>query len=486
MASVREAGETSQGQASVSGGQDPTASSGEQQQRQQAEDGKNVAQQQQPDNRLAAAMKRGGIMGWGSYLTFAWAGSFLKLGSTVTLKEEHLEGIYDKHESRYLYDMLRRNWEWERARMAEDSEHSRGRRKGTTLLRALVATFKWRLALTALLMIGDSICRIIQALALGWLIGYFDDETSASWEGWTYASVVVLGGLLIGFFLHHFNFVGYMLGMQLRISTTTILYDKILRLRLSLLGQISTGHVVNLTTTDVEAFQKGGTFVNYLWGAPLQSLVILYFGLDQVGVSFLAGFAALALIVPMQGAFSRRFSQVRQRVTVLTDERVNLTNQAVAGARLMKINAWEPALEKEIRRVRAEEIRVLLKATLLRAINEAMFFVQPAVISCLVFATYHLLGNVLAPRQVFTTLALLNITQFTLGKFLYLAVQTSIESWVSIKRIETILLMEENEALTAPLRESDLAIKPDKGAPPKSPAAAAAAAASSTPTQSGS
>ncbi|CBN77890.1 multidrug resistance-associated protein-like protein [Ectocarpus siliculosus] len=295
-------------------------------------------------------------------------------------------------------------------------------------------------------MIGDSVSHIIQALALGWLIGYFDDEASASWEGWTYASVVVLGGVFICFFIHHFFFVGYTLGMQLRICTTTILYDKILRLRLSSLGQISTGHLVNLTTTDVEAFQIAGTFVNYLWGAPLESLVILYFGLNQVGVSFLAGFAALALMVPAQGAFSRRFSQVRQRVTVLTDERVKLTNQAVAGARLMKINAWEPALEKEIRRVRAEEIRVLLTATLLRAVNEAMFFIQPAVISCLVFATYHLLGNVLAPRQVFTTLALLSITQFTVGKFLYLAVQTSSESWVSIKRIETILLMEAKTA----------------------------------------
>ncbi|CAM9767000.1 unnamed protein product, partial [Ectocarpus sp. 12 AP-2014] len=188
-------------------------------------------------------------------------------------------------------------------------------------------------------------------------------------------------------------------------------------------------------------------------------------------------------MVPAQGAFSRRFSQVRQRVTVLTDERVKLTNQAVAGARLMKINAWEPALEKEIRRVRAEEIRVLLKATLLRAVNEAMFFIQPSVMSCLVFATYHSLGNMLAPRQVFTTLALLSITQFTVGKFLSLAVQTSSESWVSIKRIETILLMEENEILSAPLREVDLAIKPDKGAPPNNPAAAAA---SLTPTRSGS
>ncbi|CAM9852477.1 unnamed protein product, partial [Hapterophycus canaliculatus] len=196
-----------------------------------------------------------------------------------------------------------------------------------------------------------------------------------------------------------------------------------LLLLLRSIGQISTGHLVNLTTTDVEKFQYGGTFLNYLWQAPLESLVILYFGLDLVGVAFLAGFVALALMVPTQVCQGVRFTHVRQRVTVLTDERVKLTNQAVTGARLMKINAWEPALEKEIRRVRAEEVRVLLKATMLRAVNEAMFFVQPAVLSCLVFVTYHMRGNVLKPREVFTTLALLNITQFTMGKFFYLAVQ---------------------------------------------------------------
>lgn len=43
---------------------------------------------------------------------------------------------------------------------------------------------------------------------------------------------------------------------------------------------------------------------------------------------------------------------------------------------------------------------------------------------------------------MFTTLALLNITQFTMGKFLYLAVQSSSECWVSIKRMEAILLLE--------------------------------------------
>lgn len=51
-------------------------------------------------------------------------------------------------------------------------------------------------------------------------------------------------------------------------------------------------------------------------------------------------------------------------------------------------------------RVRAEEVGVLLKATFLRAANEAMFFVQPAVLGFLVFATYSLLGEVLTPQKV--------------------------------------------------------------------------------------
>ena len=43
---------------------------------------------------------------------------------------------------------------------------------------------------------------------------------------------------------------------------------------------------------------------------------------------------------------------------------------------------------------------------------------------------------------MFTTLALLSITQFSMGKYFYMSVQTISESWVSFRRLETILLME--------------------------------------------
>ena len=33
-------------------------------------------------------------------------------------------------------------------------------------------------------------------MMLGRLVGYFDDENSASWEGWVYAAAVVLSGIV--------------------------------------------------------------------------------------------------------------------------------------------------------------------------------------------------------------------------------------------------------------------------------------------------
>jgi hypothetical protein len=60
-------------------------------------------------------------------------------------------------------------------------------------------------------------------------------------------------------------------------------------------------------------------------------------------------------------------------------------------------------------------VAVLKQATQLRAANEALFFVQPAVLALLVFAVHSAaLGKQLTPSNVFVTLALLNITQVSI------------------------------------------------------------------------
>ncbi|CAN0023496.1 unnamed protein product, partial [Discosporangium mesarthrocarpum] len=57
--------------------------------------------------------------GWFSRLTFMWAGSFLELGSTRTLKEDDMHHIPTMYTSDYLHERLQHFWESEKDRVAK-------------------------------------------------------------------------------------------------------------------------------------------------------------------------------------------------------------------------------------------------------------------------------------------------------------------------------------------------------------------------------
>ncbi len=75
--------------------------------------------------------------------------------------------------------------------MGEGGGRGRGARRGLTLLRAIFSTLKWRIALCGVCLVGKSATHITQAMLLGRLIAYFDDEDAAGWEGWAFAGAVV-------------------------------------------------------------------------------------------------------------------------------------------------------------------------------------------------------------------------------------------------------------------------------------------------------
>lgn len=75
----------------------------------------------------------------------------------------------------------------------------------------------------------------------------------------------------LSFATHHFFFLGWTFGMQLRISTTTILYDKILRLRLSSLGQVRHLHFGLIETACTPRVSSGAIVLSFLRGGSRHS-----------------------------------------------------------------------------------------------------------------------------------------------------------------------------------------------------------------------
>lgn len=118
----------------------------------------------------------------------------------------------------------------------------------------------------------------------------------------------------------------------------------------------------------------------------------------------------------------------------------------------MKMNAWEWQLEKRIAASRAREIGKIIRScrydvcccvlyvmncgppililhTSLyvvyfryKALNESLYFFSSLVVSVLIFIVHLFTGGVLTPGNVFSTLALVNLLQYTMTKLFPFAI----------------------------------------------------------------
>jgi ATP-binding cassette subfamily C (CFTR/MRP) protein 4 len=236
------------------------------------------------------------------------------------------------------------------------------------------------------------------------------------------------------------------LGMQLRISITSLIYDKAVLLHMRSLLVTESSHIVNLSSQDVELFMQGGIFLHYLYVPILEALVILIFGIRELGVAFVVGFAAIMLLAPIQSFFSKAATRIRYVLASHTDARLRLISQAINGVRLMKINAWELAFKDIISEARRKEMNAIYNLSYIKAMNESLYFCTPVVVGAITFITYTQRGQDLTPQKIFTALTLFNIIQFDLTKFFPIAVQGAAQAYVATKRVQKLLLLEEINA----------------------------------------
>ena len=373
-----------------------------------------------------------------------------------------------------------------------------------SLHRAIIKDFLSTMWYVQPFMFLSSTAKLVQALALGYLLQSFEtpsstsdtststldttlDTTTASTEnkeGYIWATILVLSGLIVLLEHHHVFFWTWRKGMQYRISCVAAIYDKSLRLNsmvateqsVEVVGKgkglldkkkgtaassssngASSGRVVNIATNDVEQFLLATLFASYIFWAPIQSIAILGLGWYVIGWSFAAGFGLLVfLFVPLQLWLSKKFAFMRSKIAAITDERVTLVSQAISGVRVMKMSGWEDNFEARIATVRRKECDQIEKVNTYRVLNEAIFFVCNVTTSVIIFIIHVAAGGVLTPRNVFTTMVLINVAQMEITKHLSLAVMGVSECWVSISRIQRFLETPElDERHELPLLKDD-------------------------------
>jgi ABC-type siderophore export system fused ATPase/permease subunit len=115
---------------------------------------------------------------------------------------------------------------------------------------------------------------------------------------------------------------------MLRVGTIGLIQRKALSISMQGQASVTTGHIVNLVSNDVERLLQSIPFLPYLIISPVQLVVIVYLLWDLVGVYALCGAAIYMLFLPLHLTTGRVFHRLRRETAVVTDNRVKIVSEA--------------------------------------------------------------------------------------------------------------------------------------------------------------
>ncbi|KAK6334593.1 hypothetical protein TWF718_010050 [Orbilia javanica] len=202
------------------------------------------------------------------------------------------------------------------------------------------------------------------------------------------------------------------------------------------------GKVVNLMGTDTWRVDQASSWSHMMWTAPIQISVCVALLIVNLGVSALAGLGLLVVLVPFLMWAISTIAKKRKAMNHITDKRVGLMQEILQGVRFVKLFGWEESFLKELGTLRRREVRSIQFLLAVRSAVNAVSMSLPVFASILAFVTYSLLNPSLDPAKIFASITLFNTLRLPLN-FLPVVIAESIDAFLSLQRIQTYLLQED-------------------------------------------
>ncbi|CAG2104614.1 unnamed protein product [Medioppia subpectinata] len=282
---------------------------------------------------------------------------------------------------------------------------------------------------------------LLRSYCIVYLVRYFNDDpnTSQWWAIW--AAVGIVLAAIAYMFITHLNLtMCSKVGVTMRAACCALIYRKSMRLSHSSLGQTTVGQILNIMSNDVNRFDQFALYSRALFVGPLQVAIVLYLLWPYLRWACLTGMGILVLFIPFQVLMGRMFRNIRQKTAKLTDSRIRLMQEIIAGMRVIKMYAWEQPFAQLVSEARKSEVKQI-------RVNLSIYFVIIRVIIYACFLTYILMGGMLSAETAFATMAYFNAMQWSIGLDVSMAITALSELIIVIRRIQTFLLLEEMSGL---------------------------------------
>ncbi|XP_023212547.1 multidrug resistance-associated protein 4-like [Centruroides sculpturatus] len=370
-----------------------------------------------------------------SRLFFCWLFPIIIKGKKRLLKEVDLYETSKYHTSEYLGNKLQKEWNKEL------------QKSNPSTVKAILRFIGWKYLIVILLVfIQETVVVTSKAYILGLIIYYFDNKSE-----WNEPKLYLLAAGFCGLtaiYLLTFNtnyFISEVLGMKLKVALCTVIYNKAINLSSSSLAKSNIGQIVNLLANDVNKFYSNIFTISYLITNPFLLIIAVLMLWQYCRWATLVGLSVIFLYVPLQIMLGKLYSKLRLQAAVLGDERLNLLNEVIAGMRLVKMYTWELPFASLIEKIRKKEMKKVKMFLYTRGLPITLGFPVSRIFTCLTLLAIVLFGSSLDAYIVFVTMCLSIFIYVGTVVLFSKAINFIAEIWVSLKRIQDFLLLQEKE-----------------------------------------
>ncbi|XP_066143813.1 probable multidrug resistance-associated protein lethal(2)03659 isoform X2 [Euwallacea fornicatus] len=375
------------------------------------------------------------------FYTYMWP--IFTAGFKKDLTEADLLPPFKAHNSQYLGDRLEVAWNQEVNARTDPS-----------LWRVL-----WRVYWKDFLYTGfiwillETVIKLSQPLVISKFLDHYRPGTTMIIERvYIYASLIVLILFLQVLVSHYFLLTTLQLSLQIRLSISSLIYRKALKLTKSALREITVGQMVNLLSNDIVRLDSATVQFHCLWYCPIQAMVVMTVCYVYLGPTAMAGVVLLVLFIPFQMWMAKKTSIFRSRTAVRTDERIRLMNEIISGIQVIKMYTWEKHFAKLVELSRRKELNQIRKISYIRATIGSLnlFLNRCAIYLCLV--TFVLIGNIPTAQYVYTLTTFYNLLQYAITIQFPQGITQFAEVGISMKRFHRFLTFQEVEPEAFPIQ----------------------------------
>lgn len=240
--------------------------------------------------------------------------------------------------------------------------------------------------------------------------------------------------------LHQYFQRAFDLGMKIKSSLTSVVYNKSLVLSNESKQESSTGDIVNLMSVDVQRLQDLVQNLQIIWSGPFQIILCLYSLHELIGNAMWAGVAIMIIMIPLNAIIARTQKKLQKTQMKYKDERSRLINEILNNIKSLKLYGWEQPYLKQLNYVRNEkELKNLKKMGIFMASSNFTWNLAPFLVSCSTFAVFLWTQNkTLSSDLVFPALSLFNLLSFPLA-VVPMVITNVVEAQVAISRLTKFL-----------------------------------------------